>query len=96
MTDIDNLVDQILVRNASRSPELVVWFLKSKGLDVVHVSKNKYRIVKRYEWMYQATDAAKKTRKRLLEACPEMRITNVDAYAESYMSIVEFEVENGR
>jgi len=92
MTDIDSLVDKILAKNATKSPELVVSFLKTHGLDAVHVSDNMYKIVRRHEWHHQAKDAAKNTKRHLLEKCPELHVKNVEAWAECYKSIVTFEV----
>ena len=92
MTDIDSLVDQILAKNADKSPELVVSLLKSHGLNAVHVSGHSYKITRRHEWHYQAQDAAKEAKKILLCECPELHVRNVEAYAECYKSVVLFEV----
>lgn len=92
MADIDSLVDQILAKNAAKSPELVINILKSRGLDAVHVSDHTYKISSRHEWHYQAQDAARNIKKILLCKCPELHVKNVEAYAECYRSIVTFEV----
>ena len=92
MTDIDSLVDRILLKNAAKSPELVVNILKSRGLDAVYVSDRTYKIARHHEWLYQAQDAARQAKKILLCKCPELHVKNVEAYAECYMSIVTFEV----
>jgi hypothetical protein len=94
MTDIDSLVDRILVKNAakSKSPELVVSILKSHGLDAVHVSDHTYKISRCHEWHYQAQDAVRQTKKILLNECSELHVKNVEAYAECYKSVVLFEV----
>ena len=92
MTDVDNLVDQILKKNAAKSLELVVSILKSHGLDAVHVSDCKYKIVHAHNRQYKAKDAALKTKELLLHKCPELHIKNVKARAEYYNSVVEFEV----
>lgn len=94
MTDIDNLVDQILAKNTAKRAELVVRILKSHGLDAVHVSDSKYKIVHAYNRQYKAKDATIKTKELLLHGCPELRIKNVvEARAEYYKSVVEFEVD---
>lgn len=63
MTDIDSLVDKILVKNAAKSPELVVSILKSHGLDAVHVFGSKYKIVRAHNRQCKAQDAARKTKR---------------------------------
>lgn len=92
MTDIDSLVDRILAKNAAKNPSLVISILKSHGLNAVHVFGSKYKIKCRHEWQYQAIDAARKTKRHLLEKCPELHVKNVEAYAECFKSVVEFEV----
>ena len=94
MTDIDILVDRILAKNTakSKSPELVVSILKTHGLNAIHVSGHLYEITRRHEWLYQAQDAAKQTKKLLLCECPELQVKNVEAYAECFKSTVRFEV----
>lgn len=92
MTDIDSLVDRILAKNATKSPELVVSLLKSHGLDAVHVSNHTYKITSCHERHYQAKDAAKNAKKILLNECPELHVKNVEAWTECRMSIVTFEV----
>lgn len=92
--NIDSLVDKIIAKNAFRCPKLVISLLKSRGLDAVHVSGCTYKISRRYEWHYQAQDAAKKAKEILLYKCPELHIKNVEAYAECYRSIVIFRLHN--
>lgn len=94
----DCLVNQILAKNAAKSPDLVIRILKSHGLDAVYVWSQKYEIVQYHEWFYQAQDAAIKTKCYLLEKCPELHVKNVSATADNGFftgknrSIVTFEV----
>lgn len=94
----DSLVNKILARNAPKRPELVISLLKSHSLDAVYVWGQKYEIVQHHEWYYQAQDAAVKTKRYLLEKCPELHVKNVEASADhgyfsgKNRSIVIFEV----
>ena len=94
----DSLVNRILAKNAARHPELVISLLKSHNLDAVYVSGQKYEIVQHHEWYYQAQEAAVKTKRHLLEKCPELNIKKISAYADhgfcfgKNRSIVIFEV----
>ncbi len=88
----DSLVNKILAKNAPKRPELVINILKYHGLDAVHVFGSKYKIKRRHEWQYQAQDAAREAKKILLNECPELHVKNVEAYAECFRSVVEFEI----
>ena len=95
----DSLVNMILAKNAAKRPSLVIGVLKSHGLDAVHVWGQKYEIVQHHEWYYQARDAAVKTKRYLLEKCPELHVNkNVLANSDhgfctgKNRSIVVFEV----
>ena len=92
MTDIDSLVNRILVKNATKCHELVIGLLKSHGLNTAHVSDCKYKIVRAHSRQCKAQDAARKTKEFLLHECPELHAKNVEARVEYYNSVVEFEV----
>lgn len=94
----DSLVDRILAKNAAKNPSLAISILKSHGLDAVHAWGQKYEIVQHHEWYHQAQDAAVKTKRYLLDKCPELHVKNVSASADhgyfsgKNRSIVMFEV----
>ena len=82
MTDIDSLVDNILAKNAAKNPDLVISILKLHGLDADWVWNQKYEIVQKHEYFYQAQDAAIKTRNCLLNKCPELHIKKISSSAD--------------